>query len=114
MLVGIVDTGASAICMDSRVPLDLGLTPANKKLMQMADGTTVQSISYRGVLEIVGLGFKDWVEVFGIPMEYPSDRVLIGRSFLKRYLVNYSGPDELFHFYDASTGYSNHYEALDG
>lgn len=98
-LEAIIDTGASVICMDARVPKRLGLTPVNRKPMQMADGSSVEATSYMGRLRISGLGFDELVEVYGVPMQYPSQRVLLGRSFLRGYIVSYNGREELFHFY---------------
>lgn len=98
--VGIVDTGASVICLDRRIPVQLGLDPTNRKPMQMADGTTVRATGYAARLIIPALGFDDEFEVFGVPMQYPSSRVLIGRSFLRRYNVNYNGPAERFEFHE--------------
>ncbi len=72
--------------------------------MQMADGRETIARGYRARMNIPLLEFDNWVMVFGIPMETPSSRVLIGRSFLKRYRVNYNGPEETFHFFDASVG----------
>lgn len=70
--------------------------------MQMADGTTVQAIGYAARLIIPALGFDDEFEVFGVSMKYPSFRVLIGRSFLRRCNVNYNGPAERFEFHEIS------------
>ena len=109
--VGIVDTGASVICMDQRIPVQLGLTATNRKPMQMADGTTVRATGYAARLIIPALGFDNEFEVFGVPMLHPSSRVLIGRSFLRRYNVNYNGPAERFEFHEIS--YAT-YEEPDG
>lgn len=98
--IGIVDTGASVICLDRRIPMLLGLDATNRKPMQMADGTTVQATGYAARLIIPALGFDDEFEVFGVPMDLPSSRVLIGRSFLRRYNVNYNGPAERFEFHE--------------
>ena len=81
--------------------MQLGLTAVNRKPMQMADGTAVQATSYAARLIIPALSFDDEFEVFGVPMEYPSSRVLVGRSFLRRYNVNYNGPLERFEFHEA-------------
>jgi predicted aspartyl protease len=106
---GIVDTGASVICLDRRIPVHLGLRSTNRKLMQMADGTTVQATAYAARLIIPALGFDDEAEVFGVPMHSPSSRVLIGRSFLRRYIVNYNGLPERFEFHEyRSPSYEEH------
>jgi hypothetical protein len=47
-------------------------------------------------------------------MTRPSSRVLLGRSFLKRYLVTYNGPEGLFHYYDPISTSLGYVEDLDG
>lgn len=99
--VGIVDTGASVVCMDRRIAVRLGLTAINRKPMQLADGAIVDATGYAARLIVPELSFDDEFEVFGVQMEHPSSRVLIGRSFLRRYNVNYNGPLERFEFHEA-------------
>jgi predicted aspartyl protease len=113
-LEGIVDTGASVICLDRRVAIRLGLKAVNRKMMEVADGSQVEATIYMAEMAIEGLGFKKWVEVFALPMTSPSRRVLLGRSFLKNYHVTYSGPDELFHYFDATHSVMRSFEDLDG
>lgn len=98
-LQGIVDTGASVICLDRRVALRLGLTSISKKAMEVADGSVVEAIVYMADLTVPALDFRDWVEIYALPMERPSTRVLLGRSFLKGYHVTYSGPNETLHYH---------------
>ena len=45
------------------------------------------------------LDFDDYVQVCALEMQYPSNRVLLGRSFLRDYIVNYNGPTERFEFH---------------
>ena len=113
-LEGIIDTGASVICLDKRVAVRLGLTAINRKQMEVADGTLVESTVYMAEMAIPGLGFRDWVEVHALPMTRPSQRVLIGRSFFRNYLVTYNGPEERFHYYRPSSHAYPSYEELDG
>ena len=110
--IGIVDTGASVICLDKRIAVQLGLSAVNKKMMQMADGTEVLATGYMAKLTVPDLGFHDLVQVFGVSMQYPSNRVLLGRSFLRGYIVNYNGPTERFEFHEVAD--SIPYEEHDG
>ena len=112
-LQGIIDTGASVICLDKRVALRLGLTAVNRKRMEVADGSVVESTVYMAEMAIEGLGFKDWVEIHALPMTRPSQRVLLGRSFLKNYLVTYNGPEGLFHYHKPDRFYGT-YDEFDG
>ena len=105
-LDGIIDTGASVICVDARVVKRLGLVATNRRPVQMADGRIETSTIYAARMAIPALGFDDLVQVFAIAMqtERPISRVLIGRSFLKDYIVNYDGPRERFEFHETSRG----------
>lgn len=97
-LEGIVDTGASVICLDRRVAVRLDLTPINIKTMVVADGSEVQATVYMAQMTIPELEFRDWVEVHGLPMKRATSRVLIGRSFLSGYHVTYNGPEDRFYY----------------
>jgi hypothetical protein len=105
-LKGIIDTGASAICVDSRITKRLGLVASNRKPVQMADGRLETATIYTARLQIPALGFDDLVQVFAIEMKShaPVSRVLIGRSFLRNYIVNYNGPQERFEFHETDRG----------
>jgi predicted aspartyl protease len=104
VLVGIIDTGASCICVDSRVARRLGLIASDRKLVQMADGRLETSTVYTARMKIPALDFDDYVQVNAVEMARPSDRVLLGRSFLKDYIVNYDGPRQRFEFHQTSKG----------
>jgi predicted aspartyl protease len=103
-LEGIIDTGASVICVDSRIVKRLGLVVSNRKMVQMADGRIATCSIYTAQLSIPALGFDDFVQVYAIDMDYPSRRVLLGRSFRKDYIVNYDGPQERFEFHETNRG----------
>ena len=84
-----------------------GKVAINMKHMEVADGTTVEASVFMAEMAIPGLGFRDWVEVFALPMTRPSSRVLLGRSFLKRYLVTYNGPEGLFHYAEPAQNFQS-------
>ena len=86
------------ICIDGRVAKRLGLSSVDRKLMQMADGSGVIATSYLARMTIQDLEFDDFVEVYGVPMASPSQRVLLGRSFLRNYIVTYHGVEEKFYY----------------
>lgn len=98
-VLGVVDTGASVICLDQRIAKQLGLTAVNRRQMEVADGTQIEATTYMAEMDIPQLEFCELVEVFGVPMTYRSNRVLLGRSFLKNYIVTYNGPNDLFHYH---------------
>jgi hypothetical protein len=105
-LQGIIDTGASVICVDSRIVKRLGLVASGKKPVQMADGRLETSTIYTARMAIPALGFDDLVQVYALKMQSaaPISRVLIGRSFLRDYIVNYDGPRERFEFHETDRG----------
>lgn len=109
--VGIVDTGASCVCLDQSIPLQLGLQAIDRTQMQVADGTWVPALGFMIRLTIPELKVDDWIKAFGVKMRYPSSRVLLGRSFLSDYHVTYNGPDQTFHWFRAAPPI---YEDLDG
>ena len=98
-LSALIDTGASTICLDRRVALRLGLQSVDQTLMEVADGTRVSATVYAARLIIPELGFDDWERVAAINMQFPSDRVLLGRSFLRHFITTYHGRDGLFHYH---------------
>jgi predicted aspartyl protease len=109
-LEGVIDTGASVICVDSRIVKRLGLIASNRKPVQMADGRIAISAIYSARMCIPALGFDDLVQVYAVDMDFPSIRVLLGRSFLRDYIVNYDGPKELFEFHETSRGSEFYYD----
>ncbi len=106
---GIIDTGASAICMDRRIARRLGLTSIDRKPMEMADGASTEAVAYMVQMSIPDLDYSEWTKVFGIDMKFPTSRILLGRSFLRRYHLTYDGPREIFHYQLAGpTNYEEH------
>lgn len=98
-LVGIVDTGASVVCLDSRIADELGLKDTGRTRLQLADGTEIDATIYAARVSVPALDFNNLIQVVGAPMPTRNTRVLIGRSFLKPYVVNYNGPSEQFTFH---------------
>lgn len=70
----------------------------------MADGRETISSIYSVRMSILDLGFDDLVQVYAVDMDFPSSRILLGRSFLRDYIVNYDGPRERFEFHETNRG----------
>ncbi len=98
-LEALIDTGASTICIDRRVALRLGLQSVDQTTMEVADGSRIPSTIYAARVTIPELGFNDWERVAAIEMEHPSNRVLLGRSFLRHFITSYNGRDARFHYH---------------
>jgi hypothetical protein len=97
-VTGVVDTGASCVLLDQSVLFQLGLSPIDRTSIQVADGTQRPALGFMVQLKVPGLRFDQWFKVFGVKMQHPSTRVLLGRTFLAGYHVTYSGPDQWFHW----------------
>jgi hypothetical protein len=67
--------------------------------MEVADGKIVPSTVFMAEMYIPELKFHQIVEIYAIEMKEPSSRVLLGRSFLKDYIVTYNGREERFHYF---------------
>ena len=96
---GLVDTGASIIGLDRRLALQLGLSAISKTPVQIANGTEVMATVYALELEVPGLQFREWVRVAAVTMDFPSTRILLGRSFLRHFVLTYNGGEDLFHWF---------------
>lgn len=98
-LSALIDTGASTICVDRRVALRLGLQAVDITSMEVADGARIPATIYAARLTIPELQFDDFERLAAIEMEIPSDRVLLGRSFLRHFITSYNGGDGRFHYH---------------
>ena len=79
----------------------------------MADGSEVIATSFLARMTIADLEFDSLVEVYGVPMSQPSSRVLLGRSFLRRYIVTYNGLEERFYYERSQPMLHGGYEDFD-
>ena len=98
-LSALIDTGASTICIDRRVALRLGLQAVDQTSMEVADGTRIPATVYAARVTIPELQFDDYERIAAIDMATPSDRVLLGRSFLRHFITSYNGRDGRFHYH---------------
>ncbi len=95
---GLIDTGASVVCIDRRIALRLGLTPINQMPVAVAGGTMIDSTIYMGRLDVPVLSYSETVPLYSAPMMQAHHDVLLGRSFLRRFIVTFNGPEDMFHF----------------
>lgn len=98
-LEALIDTGASTICIDRRVAIRLGLQAVDVTSMEVADGVRIPATVYAARVAVIELGFDDFERVAAIEMESPSNRVLLGRSFLRHFITSYHGSDGRFHYH---------------
>ncbi len=95
---GLIDTGASVVCIDRRLALRLGLQAVNQAEVQIPGGLTVQSTVYAGSLIVPTLGFAQVMPLYSTNMMQVHHDVLLGRAFLRHFIVTFDGPEGLFHF----------------
>lgn len=94
---GLIDTGASDICIDYRVALRLGLREINQATVGVVGGTTMARI-YLGRLIVPQVGFDRVCPLYALKVSHPTHDVLLGRSFLENYIVTFDGPAGTFSF----------------
>jgi predicted aspartyl protease len=96
---GLIDTGATHVCIDIRMAVELGLVPTGTESVGVAGGGSIMSDVYAGILEVPQLGFSEMVPLYTLRMRHASHDVLLGRSFLQNFIVTFDGPQGVFHFY---------------
>ena len=94
---GLIDTGASDVCIDYRLAEQLGLRRIDQQDVGVVGGTVPATI-YLGVLEIPALGFRQLMPLYALRVRRPTHEVLLGRSFLQHFIVTFDGPNGTFHF----------------
>lgn len=98
MARGLIDTGASGICLDEKIATRLGLIKIDEKELRVVGGGAFMSAVYMGLIRVPLLEFSEIMPVCAVPMRNDSHEVLLGRSFLKNFIVTFNGPEGMFHF----------------
>jgi predicted aspartyl protease len=96
--VGIIDTGASHILIDRKAAKSLGLPARAKGTAEVASGEHLSATIYHGIVEAPDLGIALVTELYAFEEQLSSARVLIGRSFLRNFLVTFDGPPGIVTF----------------
>ena len=103
--IGIIDTGASHILVDRKTIKMLGLRGHNRGFAEIASGESFPATIYRAIIEAPQLGVELVTELYAFDErgEYaqevkPSPRVLVGRNFLRNFLVTFDGPSGIVTF----------------
>lgn len=94
---GLIDTGASDVCIDYRIAQQLGLRQIDQQDVGIV-GATVPAAIYSGVLAVPDLSFSDRLPLYALKVRRPTHEVLLGRSFLRSFIVTFNGPLGTFHF----------------
>jgi predicted aspartyl protease len=90
----LIDTGASDVFIDSSIAGSLGLRERNPKSVNTVRGDA-GGVGYSALLVVPELDFQEHIEVIAMrigagKMNYP---IVLGRSFLERYRIQYDGPN---------------------
>jgi len=94
---GLIDTGASDVCIDYRLAERLGLKIIHQTTVGVV-GSKVPAAIYMGRLVIPSVGFDRVMPLYALKVRHPTHEVLLGRSFLQNYVVTFNGPAGMFHF----------------
>jgi hypothetical protein len=105
----LIDTGASHVCIDFRIALDLKLRQIDQGMVGTMGGSVPASI-HLGVLEVPALRFKRLMPLYAFRVRRVNFSVLLGRSFLADYIVTFNGPEGYCHFADPGLGLAPPYE----
>lgn len=111
--LGIVDTGASHIQIDRGAAKQLGLRARNWREAEVASGERLMATVYNGVIDAPDLQVSLITELYSFD-EPPTEnramattpRILVGRSFLRHFLVTFDGPSGIVTF-AKPTGHHN-------
>ena len=95
---GLIDTGASVVCISQRIADQLNLTLVNQDRLDVAGGGSVHANIYSGYLAVSLLNFEEIMPLYAVRMPYASHNVLLGRDFLRHFLMTFDGPNGRFHF----------------
>lgn len=101
---GLIDTGASDVCIDYRIALELGLREIDQATVGVVGGSTLAKI-YLGRLTVPDVGFDRVCPLYALRVRHPTHDVLLGRSFLENYIVTFDGPAGTFTFATRSDFY---------
>ena len=94
---GLIDTGASDVCIDYRLAEQLALPEIDVKNVGIV-GATVPASVRLGVLEVPSLGFTEIMPLYAFKVRHSTHEVILGRSFLRRYIVTFDGPQGIMIF----------------
>ncbi len=61
-------------------------------------GNRIDAYVYGGWMEVPELGFSELVQMYAPANANYGSQVLLGRSFLSKFILNYDGPNETFVF----------------
>lgn len=94
---GLIDTGASDMCIDYRLAERLGLQVIDQTMVGVV-GSRVPANIYLGRVVIPQLGFDRMMRLYALKVRHATHEILLGRSFLQNFIVTFDGPGGTFTF----------------
>ncbi len=104
-IMGVIDTGADTVLIPRGIAKRLGLRPIRNVIAVLASGETRTAISYMGVLEIPAIGYRDEIEMTAMTDGGEASHILLGRNFLREFLVTIDCASDVVHFQRRGGGY---------
>ena len=99
MCRGLIDTGATAVCIDQRIAERANLRYFNDTNLGVVGGPDIPAKMYGGYVIVPELKFEHVMPIFAVRMRHQEHNVLLGRSFLQHFVVTFNGPEGMFHFW---------------
>ncbi len=103
---GLVDTGATDVCIDYRLADILGLPEIDVKDVGIP-GSSVKASVRMGVLDVPALSFSEPMPLYAFKMRHSTHEIILGRSFLCKYIVTFHGPQGIMTFTDPAPNYKS-------
>ncbi len=101
-----IDTGADTVLIPRGIARRLGLRPIRNTVAILASGEQRAAISYMGVLEIPAIGYRDEIEMTAMTDGGDSNHILLGRNFLREFLVTIDCANDVVHYQRVGDRYS--------
>lgn len=105
-VMGVIDTGADTVLIPRGIAKRLGLRPIRNTVAILASGEQRAAISYMGVLEIPAIGYRDEIEMTAMSDGGESTHILLGKNFLREFLVTIDCANNVVHFQRTDYSYS--------
>jgi predicted aspartyl protease len=96
--VGIIDTGASRLCIPQRLALQAGLRPIRTIPTSTASGVVLSTV-YAAKVEFLALNYCENIEVIAPQTDEYEAPILIGMSVLRQFNIWYHGGLGTWSFY---------------
>ena len=102
---GLIDTGATAVLISRNVAEELGLRQTGNTMMQGVN-RSADALIYAGMIEVPQLDYAITIPVLAPRRGEFASGLLLGRSFLKDFIVTYDGPSGMLTIVQPTTDYN--------